>query len=160
LRCAASTDETTVRTEWAQTALLGKASIHQQAGRRTVRQLAGVASSDTPPFDHWFEAGKPCSAGIRAQTFVLGEEKLLVADFLGLFVYQFLLHPQWHDLLVELAIGLGGGGPLMSKQRILILRIAADTVFPGNELGSLDHRHVGLWQHIRQNLILLSDGQL
>src|SRR5690606_6160599 len=51
LRCAASTDETTVRTEWAQTALLGKASIHQQAGRRTVRQLAGVASSDTPPFD-------------------------------------------------------------------------------------------------------------
>ena len=49
-----------------------------------------------------------------------------------------------HDLGVEAALGLRLGGALLRLQRVLVLRLAADAVLLGHDLGGLDHRHVEL----------------
>ena len=46
-----------------------------------------------------------------------------------------------HDLVLELAGLLRGGGAALALQRICILAFAADLVAFGDDLGGFDHRH-------------------
>jgi hypothetical protein len=55
---------------------------------------------------------------------------------------------QGHDLGVEEAGGLGGGGALLALQRVGVLGFAADAVAAGDDLGGLEHRDVGARHHL------------
>jgi hypothetical protein len=59
-----------------------------------------------------------------------------------------------HDLVVELARGLGGGGALLAARAVLVLQLARDVVALGHRLGGLQHRPVDL------RLVLLQPGSM
>ena len=48
--------------------------------------------------------------------------------------------------MVEDAVSLAFGGALLRLERVFVLRLAADVVARGDDLGGLQHRHVGLRQ--------------
>src|SRR5690606_4491881 len=135
----------TVDTQGLQAARLGQLAIHQDTGGGTVGQLAGVAGGDEAAFDHGLEALQAFQRGLGAVAFVLGERHFTVGNRFGFPIHQHLGGGDGHDLGVETARFLGGGGAHLGAQGIFVLGFAAYLVFPGNQLGRLQHGHVGVF---------------
>ena len=78
---------------------------------------------------------------------VLVDGDFLERDFAGFLVLDRHVRGDGHDLGVEPAFGLRGGGALLRLQRIFVLRLAADAVALRDRLGGLQHRHVDVLVH-------------
>ncbi len=74
----------------------------------------------------------------------------MLADLAGRLVLDVHRHRCGDDLVGELAGLLRGGGALLRLQRIFVLRLARDAVAFGDDLGGLDHRHIGRIVHLDQ----------
>ena len=55
-----------------------------------------------------------------------------------------------NDFIVEQACFLCGGSALLARQRIFVLRLAADAIPLRDRLGSLEHGHVDCAVHLHQ----------
>ena len=159
VRLGAGNGHADIAAERGEAALLGHLLLHQHAGRRTVRQLRGIAGGDGAVRQHRLERGQALGGRLGAIALVLGERDLLLGDFLGLLVDDVHRRGDRHDLVVELARGLRGGGALLRLQGIGIATVAADAVAGGDHFGGLQHRHVDVAVH-REQLAIGLDAHL
>ena len=88
---------------------LGEFGVHQQTGRRPVRQLARIARRDEFARTlHRLEAGQPFKRGIRPIAFVAINADFFKAFFAGFFVDFFHFDIDRGDFIVKLAALLSG----------------------------------------------------
>ncbi len=127
-----------------------RGKIHQHLRRRTVGQLAGVARGDVAAFlddravlEDGFQLGKLLEAGVAANALVACESDALLASFAAVLLEQCLFNRDRHDFVVEFARRLRRAGALLAQRRKPVLLLAADAVALRNDLGGLDHRHIG-----------------
>src|SRR5690606_14298811 len=124
---------------------LGDLGVHHHARRGAVGKLAGIAGGDEPlGATHRLQLGQAFQSGVRAVALVAVDGDFLVADLAGVLVLHHHGGGERHDLLIELAGLLRGGGALLADQGVFVLRLAADVVALGDDVGGLDHRHVQL----------------
>ena len=133
------------------TALFGNLGFHHDTGRRTIAQLAGVASRNAMPLAHYrLEACKPFKRRIGAVTIVAICGDFLIGNFLGFLVHHRHCRCAGNDLVIKLAGFLCCGGALLRLERILILILAANVITLGDHFCSTDHRHVDMGMHFQQ----------
>src|SRR4029078_7804922 len=87
---------------------------------------------------------------LRTIAFVELDRDFLFGGRAGLFVGDGHDRGQRRDFRVVAAFGLRRSRALLRLQRVLILRLAADAITVGDDLGGLDHRHVDLRQVLYQ----------
>ncbi len=133
-----------IETQGREAATLGQACFHQDARGGAVRELARIAGRDEAPFPHRLQAGKALQRRIRTIALVLGQRDLLVGNGLGLLVHDRHRRANRDDLGIESASGLRSGGSLLGHQRQGVLLLARNAELPGDELGRVEHRHVGV----------------
>ncbi|MNP18074.1 hypothetical protein D3C76_1105300 [compost metagenome] len=93
--------------------------------------------------------------GVRAVAFILAQVHVLVGDRPAELVDHLLAHTDRHDLIGKQPRGLGRRRALLGLQAVGVLGFAADTVALGDDLGSEQHRHVGMLGHAHYAGILL-----
>ena len=62
----------------------------------------------------------------------------------GFFVNEDHFRRKRCEFCIEGTCLLSGGGPLLALQRVFVLLLAADVVALGDNLGSLQHRHISV----------------
>src|SRR5262249_46833417 len=86
---------------------------------------------------------QPLERGVRAVAFVSSRGDLFSANPLSrLFVQDCADDRNWGDLVLEEALLLSSGSPLLAEKRQFILLLAADLITFGNDFGSVTHDHV------------------
>ena len=95
-----------------------------------------------PPSRTGLRPARPSSVVVGRLPSSFSRVDLLEGDLFGLLVHDALGRRQRNDLVVEAAGFLSGRRALLALQRVLVLRVAADVVALGHDLGGVDHRHV------------------
>jgi hypothetical protein len=126
-----------------QVGALGVLGFHQHAGRGAIGQLRGVAGGDELVFaHHGLELGQRLVGGAAAVAVVFGGGDFAVRDFLRFLVGHGHRGGAGHDLVLVAAGQLRFFGLALALGREAVLRLAADVVALGHDVGGLDHRHV------------------
>ncbi len=151
LGLAARDLEAAIDAEDRDTFLLGHRAVHHHLRRGAVRKLACIARGDMatflddePVFEHGFERGEFFGGGIAAHALVMRQRDRFLAGLVPFLVEQRLADGDRDDLFSEPARGLRRARALLADRRELVLRLAADAITVGDDLGSLDHRHIGV----------------
>ena len=117
--------------------------FHQHAGRSAVGQLRGVAGGDElAGAAHGRQFGQGLVGGAGAVAGVVVNRHFLVRDFLGFLVGDRHGGGYGNDFVLEAAGRLRLGGFALALDREAVLRLAADSIAAGHDVGGLDHRHV------------------
>mmetsp|Transcript_23976 Transcript_23976/g.77959 ORF Transcript_23976/g.77959 Transcript_23976/m.77959 type:complete len:230 (+) Transcript_23976:1045-1734(+) len=128
-----------------ESSLLHLLLLHQHTSTRTIRQLAGVASSDRSlgilVDIHWLEFGKAVQRRVRAIAFIFGHNVFLLAHFASLLVFDKHFGWKWHDFVIEQSLFLSFRRPLLRNQRVLILSFPRHSVPLSNQVRRVDHGH-------------------
>src|SRR5579859_7275331 len=148
LRAAAGDGHAAIGAQRLQATLLGFLALHQHHRCGAVGELAGVAGGDVlalldvaAALEHGCKLLQVGERRLRAVALVGADGDFLIRRLAGLLVDQHL-HDRGHgrDLPVEAAFRLGLGGALLRLEGVFVLRLAADAVALGDDLGGLDHR--------------------
>ena len=151
---AADDGETAEITQRFEPALFGQIGVHDHGCRRAVGKLAGVAGCDIAALEHRFQRSKPFLVGAGPVAFVALEVHGLFADLAGLPVLDQHDRGQGDDFIIELAGLLGGGGAQLARQRVFILRLAADVIAPRHGFSGIEHIHVDVGPVLAQPWVL------
>ena len=98
-------------------------------------ELLPAVTVPMPGHEGRLERGEALQAGVGADALIAVDQDA---------VARFVAAPDGHDLALELALGLRGGGPLMAAQGERVLLFARDALRLGQELGGDAHRQRAL----------------
>ncbi len=105
---------------------------------------------DLPVLPHGLEAGERFGGGAGADAFVLGDGDGFGPGAVAFLVEQRLFDGDRGNLFGERAICQAGFSALLALRGIGVLGFTADAIAFGDDLGGLDHWHIGVG-FVRQN---------